>query len=174
LSHRRSARHGWCSSLRRAGKRDVSRQCRGAGGSFLRPSWKRLCVRQGRLRAERDEDFRSRGLHQYGLRRRVLRDAGRSLSVGRSALDLTYLARSLELWPVDAVQLHELRRKIHRFLPRAGFDDGIATDDLLGFGEWSVGDLELPARAADTRAFGGRFQAGRIEESALLQVLGDE
>ena len=42
------------------------------------------------------------------------------------------------------MQLHELLRECFRFFPRLGFDDGVAADDFLRFGERAIGTVSLP------------------------------
>jgi hypothetical protein len=46
---------------------------------------------------------------------------------------------------VDPVQIHELTRELQGGALRRDIDDRISADDLLGFGERSVGRAQLAA-----------------------------
>src|SRR5262245_61543324 len=70
----------------------------------------------------------------------------------RESEDLPDLGFTLPAGPVALVGFHETDGPIDRFLFRGHFVDRIASDQLLGFGEWSIDDVELALRQSDPSA----------------------
>src|SRR5687767_8408776 len=85
-----------------------------------------------------------------------------------------YLALAFEIGNVETMQLHEAVGNLQRFLSRFRFDDRVAADDFLGFGEGSVGDLQLATLLTDANGVFGRLQACGVFEPALAETFGDE
>ena len=81
-----------------------------------------------------------------------------------SRLDRPQLALSLELRPVNPMQLHELSGKLERFLFRLHLGDRIAADNLLAFGKRSIDDLEPSAAKPNLLSRVAGLEAVRLDD----------
>src|SRR5262249_21776800 len=105
----------------------------------------------------------------------LLADAHLAEAIDRLALaeilKLEQLADfDLAVLPVDR-RIGEAPGPFQRLLARLHLDDGVAGDQLPGFGERAVEHAALAARIFDAPALGGRPQAARIEQHAGFHQL---
>src|SRR5258706_3170884 len=79
---------------------------------------------------------------------------------------LANLGLALPAGPVFLVQLHEAQRSLDRLLLRLQLKLRVATDNLLGLGERSVGDSDLPTGKPDTGSHRGWAESTGAEHRA--------